>query len=112
MLEHVVASAIRQHPEYVSGTRRDELALVRAVPGAIGKAGAESVHAVALPDGRAWALKIDDGAARARPVVLAAALARDGVLREPGVDAAAIEAFGRHLLYGGAHPVGDLRVCL
>ena len=31
-------------------------------PGAIGKAGAESCHVVALPDGRAFALKTDDGA--------------------------------------------------
>ena len=46
---------IRAHPEYVSGTRRDELTLLRAIPGAIGKAGAESCYAVALPDGRAFA---------------------------------------------------------
>ena len=42
---------------------RDEPALLRAVPGAIGKAGAESCYAVALPDGRAVALKTDDGGA-------------------------------------------------
>ena len=35
-----------RHPEFVSGTRRDELALLRAVPGSIGKAGAESCYAV------------------------------------------------------------------
>ncbi len=40
-----VAEAIRAHPEYVSGTRRDEVALLRAIPGAIGKAGAESCYA-------------------------------------------------------------------
>ncbi len=66
--ERRIADAIRAHPELVSGTRRDELALLRAMPGAIGKAGAESCYAVALPDGRAFALKTDDGAARARPV--------------------------------------------
>ena len=57
-----VADAIRKHPEYVSGTKRDERALLTAIPGAIGKAGAESCYAVALPDGRAFALKTDDGA--------------------------------------------------
>ncbi len=62
-----VANAIRRHPEMVSGSRRDELALLRAVPSAIGKAGAEACYAVALPDGRTVALKIDDGGARARP---------------------------------------------
>ena len=56
-----VAEAIRQHPEYVSGTRRDELRLLTAIPGAIGKAGAESCYAVGLPDGRAVALKTTTG---------------------------------------------------
>ena len=70
-----VADAIRAHPEYVSGTRRDECTLLRAIPGAIGKAGAESCYAVALPDGRAIALKTDDGAPRVRPVLMAAGAA-------------------------------------
>ena len=59
--EHQVAESIRAHPEYVSGTRRDELDLHRAIPGLIGKAGAESVYAVGLPDGRGVAIKISDG---------------------------------------------------
>ncbi len=40
-----VATAIRAHPELVSGSTRDERALLRAVPGAIAKAGAESCYA-------------------------------------------------------------------
>lgn len=107
--EHRVAEAIRQHPEQVSGTTRDELALHRAVPGLIGKAGAESCYAVALPDGRAWALKTDDGAARVRPVLMAEALRRSGVLAEAGVDASAVEATGRVELLGGGRPVGVIR---
>ena len=59
--EHRVATAIRSHPEYVSGTRRDELELHRAIPGLMGKAGAESVYAVGLADGRGVAIKISDG---------------------------------------------------
>lgn len=106
---HRVASAIRQHPEYVSGTTRDELRLHRAVPGLIGKAGAESCYAVALPDGRAWALKTDDGAARVRPVLMAEALRRSGVLGEEGVDAKEVEETGRHDLLGGGKPVGEIR---
>ena len=82
--ERRVADAIRRYPEWVSGTTRDELALLKAVPGAIGKAGAESCYAVALPDGRSFALKVDDGAARVRPVLMAAALERAGIDREPG----------------------------
>jgi L-asparaginase II len=106
-----VAAAIRQHPEFVSGTTRDELALLRAIPGAIGKAGAESCYAVALPDGRAFALKTDDGAPRARPIVMAAALERSGVLGLQGVDAAAVRGTGAAPLLGGGVQVGEIRAC-
>jgi L-asparaginase II len=107
----LVADAIRQHPEFVSGTTRDELALLRAMPGAIGKAGAESCYAVALPDGRAFALKTDDGAPRVRPVLMAEALRRSGVDRADGVDAAAVDRTGELLLLGGGRPVGEIRAC-
>ena len=46
--ERRVADAIRDHPAYVSGSTRDERALLTAIPGAIGKAGAEACYAVAL----------------------------------------------------------------
>ncbi len=104
-----IAAAIRHHPEHVSGTHRDELSLLRALPGAIAKAGAESCYAVALPDGRAFASKTDDGAPRARPVVMAALLERQGVLGEPGVDGDAVRRTGRTLLLGGGRPVGEIR---
>ena len=107
--EHRVAEAIRRHPSYVSGTTRDELALHRAIPGLIGKAGAESCYAVALPDGRSWALKTDDGAPRVRPVLMAEALRRSGVLAEDGVDAEAVASTGRFDLLGGGKPVGEIR---
>lgn len=107
--ERRVAEAMRTHPEFVSGSTRDELALHRAVPGLIGKAGAESCYAVALPDGRAWALKTDDGAPRVRPVLMAEALRRSGLLGERGVDAAAVEVTGRLDLLGGGKPVGEIR---
>ena len=107
-----VAGAVRAHPEWVSGSRRDEAALLRAVPGAIGKAGAEACYVVALPDGRAVALKIEDGGARARPVVMAAALQRLGVLDEPGTDAEAVRATGRSEVLGGGRPVGAVRALL
>jgi L-asparaginase II len=107
--ERRVADAIRSAPEYASGSRRDEAALLRAVPGAIGKAGAESCYAVGLPDGRAVALKTDDGAARVRPVLMAAALERLGVPGEDGVDADAVRRTGVVELLGGGSPVGALR---
>ena len=107
-----VAEAIRAHPEYVSGTKRDELTLLRAIPGAIGKAGAESCYVVALPDGRAFATKTDDGAARARPVLMAALLEHFGVTGEPGVDADAVRRTGESPLLGGGRPVGEVRAVL
>jgi L-asparaginase II len=110
--EHRAASAIRAFPEWVSGTRRDEAQLLRAVPGAIGKAGAESCYVVATRDGRAVALKVDDGAARARPVVMAAVLEKLGVPALDEVDAEAVAATGEHVLLGGGRPVGGLRALI
>jgi L-asparaginase II len=104
-----VAEAIRSHPAYVSGSTRDELRLLTAIPGAIGKAGAEACYAVALPDGRAFALKIDDGGARARPVVMAEALRRSGVPADDGVDAEALDDTGRVPVLGAGEPVGEIR---
>ncbi|GAA0535558.1 asparaginase [Saccharopolyspora subtropica] len=78
--EALVAHAMRAHPEYVGGSRRDVTALMRSVPGLVAKDGFEAVQIAALPDGTALAVKIADGADRARlPVVLAA-------LRIAGVD--------------------------
>src|SRR6478735_9232902 len=62
-----------------------------------------------VPDGRAWALKTDDGAARVRPVLMAEALRRSGVLDEDGVDAEAVRSTGRFELLGGGVPVGEIR---
>jgi L-asparaginase II len=107
-----IADAIRAHPAYVSGTTRDERALLTAIPGAIGKAGAEGCYAVALPDGRAFALKTDDGAARVRPVLMAELLRRCGVLEEDGVDADAVRRTGVLELLGGGRPVGEIRAVL
>lgn len=40
-IERRVADAYRDHPEWTSGTRREEARLMRAVPGLVNKAGAE-----------------------------------------------------------------------
>ncbi len=100
-----VADAMRAHPEYVAGTRRADTWLMRAVPGALAKMGAEAVQVVALPDGRALAFKIDDGAERARGPVLAAALRRLGVTAEDGT----IDRIAAAPLLGGGIPVGEIR---
>jgi L-asparaginase II len=110
--ERRVAEAIRAHPAFVSGTTRDERALLTAIPGAIGKAGAESCYAVALADGRSFALKHDDGAPRARAVTMAALLSRLEVDTEDGVDTEAVRATGRAPVLGGGVPVGEIRATL
>jgi L-asparaginase II len=72
--ERRVADAMRAHPEWTSGTIRDERKLMDAVPGLLIKGGAEGVDAFALSNGRAGAVKIDDGAHRGRTPVTVAAL--------------------------------------
>ena len=74
-----VYTAMTTHPEMVGGEHRDVTAFMRHVPGLMAKDGADGVFAAALPDGRAVALKIADGANRARPPLMLAALARLGV---------------------------------
>ncbi|MGW5735353.1 MULTISPECIES: asparaginase [Streptomyces] len=101
--ERRVADAMRAHPEYVAGTRRPDTWLMREIPGALSKMGAEAVQAFALPDGRALAFKIDDGGIRALGPVLARALALAG--QEGDV----LTRVGRAPLLGGAVEVGEIR---
>jgi L-asparaginase II len=81
--ERRVADAMRAYPEWTSGTYRDERLLMKAVPGLLLKSGAEGVDAFALGDShgvRAGAVKIDDGAPRARTPVTVAVLRRLGAV--------------------------------
>jgi len=91
--ERAVADAMRAYPEWVSGTTRPERLLMAAVPGLLVKGGAEGVAGFALPDGRAGAVKIDDGAQRAVIPVAVAALRAIGVT-EPLDDLAAVPVTG------------------
>lgn len=102
--ERRLADAMRAHPEWTSGTRRDERRLMDAVPGLLVKCGAEGVDAFALPDGRTGAIKIDDGAMRARTPVTVALLRALGA---PGD--AALEELATTPLYGGNEVVGAIR---
>lgn len=101
--ERRVVEAIQAHPEYTSGSARDEAELIGGVPGLFCKAGAEAVLAAALDDGRAFALKIDDGGYRARTVVMVA------TLRQLGVCAPVLDKRATAPVLGGGVPVGDLR---
>ncbi|MCG5468771.1 asparaginase [Micromonospora sp. LAH09] len=98
-----VADAMRAYPEIVGGTQADDTRLMRGVAGLLAKVGAEGVIAVALPGVGAVALKIDDGADRARMPVLVSAL------RRLGVDAPVLTEYAEVPLFGGGVPVGAVR---
>lgn len=104
--EHAVADAMRREPELLGGRGRDVTVLERGVPGLIAKDGAEGVYAAAMPDGRAVALKIADGASRARPPVMVEALAR------LGVDVSSLGELARPAVLGHGRPVGEVRAVL
>ncbi|MER0242366.1 asparaginase [Streptomyces sp. HSW2009] len=101
--ERRVADAMRAHPEYVAGTRRADTWLMREVPGTLAKMGAEAVQALALPDGRALAFKLDDGGTRALGPVLARALER------LGVTSPVVARIADAPLLGGGERVGEVR---
>jgi L-asparaginase II len=107
--ERRVADAMRAHPEWTSGTARPERALMVAVPGLLLKSGAEGVDGFALPDGRACAFKIDDGAARGRVPVTVALLRRLGGGAVPGADLAVLDELGTSAVTGGGRVVGEIR---
>ena len=101
-----VARAMSAHPEHVGGTDRDVTVFMAALPGAIAKDGAESVHAFALPDGHAGAMKVADGSERARAAVVVA------LLRHLGVDPEVVAAVAPALILGGGRPVGTVEAVI
>jgi L-asparaginase II len=98
-----VHAAMTTHPLMVGGRTRDVTLLMQGIDGLIAKDGAEGVYAAALPDGRAIALKVADGASRARAPVMLAALAR------LGVDVASVDAAATSSIMGHGRPVGTVR---
>jgi L-asparaginase II len=101
--ERRVADAMRAHPECVAGTGQLDTELMQGIPGLLSKGGAEGVQAVALPDGRAVAFKIDDGAARAQGPILVA------VLRRMGIEAEVLSRYAEVAVTGGGVPVGAIQ---
>lgn len=93
--------AMLAHPEHVSGTRRDEVRLMRAVPGLFAKTGAESVLVVGLPDGSACALKIEACGTKARFVAM------HRILELAGLEAEILHE--RPPVLGGSKHVGEIR---
>ena len=104
--EAAVAAAMRGYPEFVGGTGHVNTELMRALPGALAKGGAEGVLGVATADGMAVALKVIDGSPRACTAIALQALAR------LDVDTAAADQLGHVPVLGGDHEVGLVRASL
>lgn len=98
--EHAVAHAMREFPEMVGGTGREDTRLMQVHPGLLVKGGAEGVHCAALPDGRTVAVKITDGGDRGRMPVLVAGL------RMLGLDSDLLDELGTGVILGGGRQVG------
>lgn len=96
-----LVEAMTAYPAYVSGTRRAEHALMTAFPGLVAKWGAESVYVVGLPDGSAFAVKIEDGSERPVYAVM------NRALELAGLDAPLLRE--RPVVLGGGTPVGEVR---
>jgi L-asparaginase II len=60
-----VAAVMTARPELVGGPQAVDTLVMRALPGAVAKRGAEGLLCVGLPDGTGVALKVEDGAYRA-----------------------------------------------
>jgi L-asparaginase II len=101
--EHRCFVAMRAHPDLVGGRGRDVTRLIGGVADLIAKDGAEGVYAAATSDGRAVAIKIDDGGERARRPVLVVAL------RSLGVDAPVLSELAEVPVLGHGEPVGEVR---
>ncbi len=98
--EWAVSHAMREYPEMVGGTGREDTRLMQAHAGLLVKGGAEGVHCAALEDGRTVAVKITDGGDRARMPVLVAGL------RLLGLDSDLLDELGTGVVLGGGRPVG------
>ena len=101
--ERRVAEAMRAYPEWTSGTNRDERLLMGAVPGLLVKGGAEGVIAFAFTDGRAGAIKIDDGMARGRIPVMVATMRLLGAVVPD--EFATVPVIGGDAVVGAVHAV-------
>ncbi|MDT0302219.1 asparaginase [Streptomonospora wellingtoniae] len=107
--EAAVLDAMRNRPEYVAGEGRTDTLLMRGLPGAVAKMGAEGVLVVAAPGGEVAAVKLSDGDPlfRARTLAALVALAALGADVSPVRDLAAAEVRGGGRRVGRLRPVAD-----
>jgi L-asparaginase II len=65
-----VVATMRELPDLVGGPNAADSLLMRSLPGAVAKRGAEGILCAGLPDGTGVAVKVEDGANRAAGVGL------------------------------------------
>jgi L-asparaginase len=70
-----IADAMRAHPGLIRGPQATDTELMKSLPGAVAKGGAEGLLCGSLPDGTGFALKTADGSSRALAPALAYFLA-------------------------------------
>lgn len=102
LIHRSVLQACRDFPEMVAGEDRLATRMMREVPGLFMKEGAEGVNIGSLPDGRAFAFKIEDGSSRALGTVVVAVLYEFGITAPPE----------NTPIYGGNKVVGSIRAHL
>ena len=78
-----VTAAMRANPDLVGGPDASDSSLMRAIPGAIAKRGAEGLLCAGLPDGTGIALKVEDGTTRAVGPAAGRFLDVDALARAP-----------------------------
>jgi L-asparaginase II len=100
--DHQVATAMREHPEYVGGRGHLNSGTMRLLPGVLAKGGAEGVIAMATQDGHAVAVKVIDGNPRAT-TALALTL-----LEKCGADVTPADELRHVPVFGGGRPVGEI----
>ena len=99
----IIADSMRAHPHFVGGTRRDVTHFMQRVPGLLAKDGADGVYVAAFDDGRAIALKMEDGSDRGRNATMA------GILVSMGADANLLADYLDQPVLGGGKVVGSVR---
>ena len=93
---------MRAFPEMVAGEGRSTTRFMRATPGLLMKEGAEGVQIFGLPDGRACAMKIEDGSMRALPTIAGS------ILKRWGVASSETDEIARVPVLGAGEPVGEI----
>jgi L-asparaginase II len=100
-------AAMRANPYLVAGRKREDTAIMQAVPPLVVKSGAEALICAAdVESGLGVAVKVADGGDRAAPPALVRVLELLGSLPKPQLHA--LDRFARPWVTGGGNRVGEL----